>query len=226
MVTFYFDFSDWMRYPRSLRDMEGRVSRLKDQFLQDIVDYFMNSLQSTMEYKNIEYTGTYRESLKGYVANRQSAVIAIEPTGIASEALPIYWKTLEFGSGPIPNLPREPIEDWATTKLGLTYAVARRIWRSIREKGVKPHPILSLLFNIDRASGQPTGLTRYGRGLVNDAIEKFAAGFEREGKLALETVTYTKGALAGQTAVRGPRIPRGQPGAGRWTPIPVGTKSR
>jgi hypothetical protein len=82
------------------------------------------------------YTGSFSKSISHKYTSNPWPKVEIGPTVKRGK-----WDgglILEFGTGPIPNLPFAPIARWAAFR-GLP---AGPVWYSIKKKGVKAHPYL------------------------------------------------------------------------------------
>ena len=207
MVTIKFDFNEWMRYSDIITEIRKQLPIVQKNFLRSVAARYRSVIMNTLLSQNIKYTGTYEQSVKiiddGSSDEPQIALV-LDPTGSEAARLPIYWLVLEFGGAPNPNIPVSRIRDWAGVKFGKPY-IGSRIARSIRTRGINPHPILSSIFLLTPPSGDVIGLTVEAQQI-----------FIEEGTRALqilENVFFTT-SKTGQVVAR---IPAGVPEGGRFT---------
>ena len=188
-----------MRLNNNLQNLVNSIPTEKRILLRNVVSRYRSVIQDQILTKNIRYTGTYEDSIKivsGGSTSDPHVSIVMRPTGPGAARLPIYWKVLEFGAGPSPNVLSAPIVSWADQKLGSPDGF--RIANSIRTRGINPHPILSSIFILTPPNGEVAGLTSQGLAIYEEEAQKIMDKFIR----------------SWQTQ---PRIPKGTPAGGQFT---------
>ena len=163
-VIITYDFQELIKFNDSLQNLLASMPSVKSTLLRNIVAKYRTVIQNRILTQNIRYTGTYEDSIRiahGGTEDEPIISIVMEPTGPGASRLPIYWKVLEFGANPSPNVLSAPIIEWAGVKgaSGRSTLDGIRIANSIRSRGISPHPILSSIFVLSRPSGEVVGLT-------------------------------------------------------------------
>lgn len=164
----------WRQFERIITDIRLNTAALQQSVLKTFANRVMTHLFSILDAGDIDASGTWRQSLKFNIGEggdgSPGLTIFHQPTGPSAERLPIYWKTLERGSDPIPNVPEQALQDWAFLKgrpeIGL--AVANKI----RREGLTPHPILSSIFRFD-INFHVTSLTALGVSMLEEAVKEY-----------------------------------------------------
>lgn len=156
------DFSEWGNYPAAIQSIINSIPALKLRFFQNVRDRYMSILRQRQLEQNINVTGTYRDSLtssvEGAGTNNPALRIFMEPIGQNADRLSIYWRVLEFGGFPNPNVPTGALELWGFQKWGSPVS-GRTVARKIASTGIDPHPILQSLFVLTPGTGDPIRLT-------------------------------------------------------------------
>jgi len=200
-TLFKYDFKDLVKLNSSLENILNSIPTAKRELLRNIVARYRSVIQDQILTQNIKYTGTYEKSIK--ILSRGSAQepnvsIVMNPTGLGADRLPIYWKVLEFGAGPSPNVLSAPIVNWAIQKLGADVVGGFKIANSIRSRGINPHPILSSIFILTPPNGEVAGLTPLAESISEQESQKLMDRFSRSWQSQ-------------------PRIPKGTPQGGQFT---------
>ena len=199
-ITLTYDFRGLLELDSALRGLLDSFPALKRELIRNIASRWRSVILNRILIQDIRYTGTYEQSLKiipGGSETEPNISLVLDPTGPQAARLPIYWKVLEFGANPSPNVLSSAIVDWATVKFG-DPAAGFRIANSIRSRGINPHPILSSIFVLTPPDGEVAGLTGRGESIVLSEGEKM---LDR-----LQSSWQTQ-----------PRIPKGMPGGGQFT---------
>jgi len=201
-----------------LEDMTSTINALlaklpeaKQNLLSRLANRLQSKILDTYISEDIRYTGTYGQSIK--VVQLQSGnepimALSMIPSGSQASRLPIYWKTLEFGSSPNPMVPTAPLVEWASTKF-FNPAVGLLVASKIRTRGVSPHPVLQSVLNM-APPAQILGFNSLGIQFADEA----AIGLLNEMQ-----VTFTTFVRRGVQVIQ-PRIPAGLPGGGRFRALP------
>jgi len=195
-VQFTYNFEDLVKLNSGLRSLLNSIPSAKSLLLRSIMTRYRNVIQSEILTQNIRYTGTYEQSVKieqGGSDDDPTMSLVLDPTGPQAARLPIYWKVLEFGAAPSPNVLSAPIVEWANVKLGAG-ADGFRIANSIRTRGINPHPILSSIFVLTPPDGEVAGLTS-----LAEAISE-----EESQKIMDNLVNIYTNPRTGQISARGP----------------------
>ena len=120
MPTFIrYNFEDLFKLSSSLQSILVALPDLKKEVLRSIAARYRSQIQGQMLTQGIKYTGTYEQSIKiEFRGSREEPTIALvmRPQGIGADRLPIYWKVLEFGANPSPNVLSAPIKAWVGVK--------------------------------------------------------------------------------------------------------------
>jgi hypothetical protein len=203
------DFSDWARFSNAISTLNRNFPELMSLFLRNTVSRYRDRIQIMQLTQGIRVTGTYENSIgieeTGTSRNPEISIV-INPVGPESDRLPIYWKVLEFGSAPNHNVPVGRLIQWANTKFnnpGAGWMVAQ----SIKERGTRPHPILSSIFQLSRPDGEIIGITGLAELIADEEAQKILDN--------MTNIVATRNKL-GKLQFR---IPKGQPGAGRFTKL-------
>lgn len=191
------DISEWIQYEDSIQSVLDSMPEITDRVMNQLVLGFLTALITIVDQQNITYTGTFRDSLR-VIEEKNGRVLTQIPTGQGAERLPIYWKVLERGTPPLKPVPLQPIVEWAEVKLG-DAQLGRIITRSLRERGIQPHPVFSRLFVLD-SDFNAVGLTVEGEEIALRVIEEYHRGIEEH--------LIRRGLRAGQLQ----RIRRGERG--------------
>lgn len=168
------DFSEWLNYKDVIARMLVATPSTQRSWLRNVAGRYREEIQSEILAKGISTTGTYEKSIKiieEFNSDKPSIKLAIIPEGANADRLYIYWKTLERGSSPIPNVPRQAIQNWASTKFSANTVGGSRLANHIRKFGVQPHPILSKIFIISFPEGVPIGVTTLGQSIAEKEAE-------------------------------------------------------
>ena len=197
------DFSEFSEYTSLMESMSSAFPEYMREFNQETAEDFYNA--SVDLATSHVYTGAYIRSLDYEIIeeNGMPAFVLGHLTQ-ENERLHIYWKVLETGAAPNPNLPRKILTAWGiavtgSPTLGYNLGVANTEGR----QGINPNPIMSHLFMFGGDLDQgPTGLTSRGIQILRDNFNNFNNS---------TTSHWNRGA---KVTVR--RIPKGQPGAGRF----------
>ncbi|MEK6860872.1 MAG: hypothetical protein AABY07_02775, partial [Nanoarchaeota archaeon] len=169
MVVLRLNIAEWLKYGDAINGLLDYIPEGKFNLLNNISDRFIRTIHGEMVSKNTIYTSTYYNSLqKEFIGTRYNPEfhIVINPVGPQADRLHIYWKTLEFGSQPIPFLASKPIVDWAESKFGDASA-GYRIANKIRKMGVTPHPVLQSIFQLS-PNGEVVGLSNLGVQIIEE----------------------------------------------------------
>lgn len=142
--------------------IKGRFVRGNMKVLGGRIQWIMR--QSLREHR---YTGELEESVQYDATDTE---VEIGPTKKYKGGYDA-GRILSTGTGPIPNLPFEPIRRWAEFR-GLP---AGPIWMSIRQTGIKPHPWIEKVMMrgdfrtaLDH-SAKRLGMSLVAYGLIGDA---------------------------------------------------------
>ena len=145
------------------------------------------------------WTGTYAQSIRSEVVEGPTGanlLIRLVPTGEEADRLPIYWKVLELGAAPNPDIPTEKIMEWSVGKFGTEQIGSSVIGRNItlsrlQEEaanpsldqlfagppdvspyGIFPNPILGLFFKLD-GSLRVMGVTPRTQTFIDSMLKLF-----------------------------------------------------
>jgi hypothetical protein len=204
------DFSGWLDYNQVINSMVSAIKEVKITWLKAVATRYRQEIQDQILSQGIHTTGTYEQSLKIKVDSNSrdpSISLVLEPTGINAGRLDIYWKVLEGGAAPIPDVPVRSIAKWASVKRGASFLEAGKIAKAIKERGIEPHPILQRIFILNPPDFNPIGITSLGEQIAEQEANNILKALER---------IFLTTSKTGQVVAR---IPKGQPGAGRFTSI-------
>jgi len=163
VATFTYNFTDLIRMSNGVQSVLLALPSSKSSLLRNILGRYKGVIDNRQLTQNTKWTGTYEQSLKiiaGGSDKDPTMSLVLEPTGPQADRLGIYWKVLEFGANPSPNVLSSAIVEWATTKLGVGNIEGIRIANRIRSRGINPHPILSSIFILTPPDGNVVGLTK------------------------------------------------------------------
>jgi hypothetical protein len=205
------DFSGWLDYNQVINSMNSAIKEVKITWLKAVATRYRQEIQDQILTQGIHTTGTYEQSLKIKMDSNSSdpnISLVLEPTGVNAGRLDIYWKVLEGGAAPIPDVPVRSIARWASDKKGASFLVAGKITRAIKERGVEPHPILQRIFILNPPEFNPIGITSLGEQIAEQEASNILKSLEQ---VYLSSSIKTRRTFA--------KIPKGQPGGGRFTSI-------
>jgi len=202
-----YDFTGVLEANASINAVLQSLPNSKLSLLRNIVAKYKGVIDNRQLTQNIRYTGTYEQSLKivaGGNVQDPNVSLSLEPSGPGADRLEIYWKVLEFGANPSPNVLSAPLKDWVKGKsFGYGGDVGgARVANKIRSRGIEAHPILSSIFILIPPNGDVAGLT-------NEAIT--IAEIEAQKMMDVLVDSYVN-PKTGQVSVRGARgrfIPKG-----------------
>ena len=180
-ITIDFDIGEWLNLEDAVKALINNVPRLKKKFFEDVQRELSRRIDEQIETQNINDTGTYQSSLNvELVGNDEdlSLHIGFIPVGIEAARLPIYWKVLEFGSKPIPLIPRLKLADWGSRKFG-NPLFGFKVASLISKYGVLPHPILSRFFILSVPDGNIIGLTTETNNIIISTGQNILSGMEK-----------------------------------------------
>lgn len=174
-MVFRVDISEWIEYEDSIQNVLNNMPEITERTLNQLVAAFLTALIGIVDQQNITYTSTFRDSLR-VIEGDNGKILTQLPTGPGAERLPIYWKVLERGTPPGRPVPLQPLVEWAEAKLG-DASLGWAITRSLREKGIQPHPVFSRLFVLD-SDFNAIGLTVEGEEIAIQVVEEYHRGIE------------------------------------------------
>lgn len=200
------DFSGWLSYTDVIRNIMARIPAEKKIWLRSVTKRYLLEISSQVLSQNINVTGTYLSSMTiletGSSADPQIA-LAMRPQGTNADRLPFYWTVLEFGAKPNPNVPFKPFISWASTKFGGSSFHAQGVRKVVRERGIRPHPILQTIFKLSSPSGTPIGLTPLAEAIANEEAELVMRRLQQ-----IMVTPITKGPRAGGVVFQDPATGR------------------
>ena len=157
-----YDFTGILEANASINAVLQSLPNAKQSLLRNIVAKYKGVIDNRQLTQNIRYTGTYEQSLKivaGGNAQDPNVSLALEPSGPGADRLEIYWKVLEFGANPSPNVLSAPLKEWVGVKGYGGDVGGARVANAIRTRGIEAHPILSSIFILTPPNGDVAGLT-------------------------------------------------------------------
>ena len=178
-----YDFTGILEANAAINAVLQSLPNVKASLLRNIVAMYKGVIDNRQLTQNIRYTGTYEQSLKivaGGNVQEPNVSLLFDPSGPGADRLEIYWKVLEFGANPSPNVLSAPIKEWVGVKGYGGDVGGARVANAIRSRGIDAHPILSSIFILTPPNGDVAGLT-------NEAI----AIAEIEAKKMMDTVVST-----------------------------------
>ena len=158
-----YDFTGVLEANASINAVLQSLPNTKLSLLRNIVAKYKGVIDNRQLTQNIRYTGTYEQSLKivaGGNVQDPNVSLSLEPSGPGADRLEIYWKVLEFGANPSPNVLSAPLKDWVGVKGYGGDVGGARVANAIRTRGIEAHPILSSIFILTPPNGDVAGLTR------------------------------------------------------------------
>ena len=161
-VSLNYDFTGILTANASINAVLQSLPNAKLSLLRNIVAKYKGVIDNRQLTQNIRYTGTYEQSLKivaGGNVQDPNVSLALEPSGPGADRLEIYWKVLEFGANPSPNVLSAPLKDWVGVKGYGGDVGGARVANKIRSRGIEAHPILSSIFILTPPNGDVAGLT-------------------------------------------------------------------
>ena len=181
-VIITYDFQELIKLNDSLQNLLASMPSVKSTLLRNIVAKYRTVIQNRILTQNIRYTGTYEDSIRiahGGTEDEPIISIVMEPTGPGASRLPIYWKVLEFGANPSPNVLSAPIKDWVGVKGYGGDVGGARVANAIRTRGIEAHPILSSIFILTPPNGDVAGLTPEATKIAEVEAQKIMGTLER-----------------------------------------------
>jgi hypothetical protein len=166
-----YDISEWFNLEDSIQTLINSFPQMKRQFFDNIRGELDTLIRQEITIQDIDDTGTYSNSLNIDVLGSEddpSLHIGFDPVGQEADRLPIYWKVLEFGSDPIPLVPRFKLGAWGARKLGSRLS-GFNVASKIMKFGIRPHPILSKFFILGQPNGDLLGITSVTQQIIDDA---------------------------------------------------------
>ena len=157
-----YDFTGILKANAVIDNLFQSLPNAKLSLLRNIVAQYKGIIDNRQLTQNIRYTGTYEQSLKivaGGSAQDPNISLALEPSGPGADRLEIYWKVLEFGANPSPNVLSAPLKEWVGVKGYGGDVGGARVANAIRTRGIEAHPILSSIFILTPPNGDVAGLT-------------------------------------------------------------------
>ena len=157
-----YDFTGILEANASINAVFESLPNSKLSLLRNIVAKYKGVIDNRQLTQNIRYTGTYEQSLKivaGGNVQDPNVSLALEPSGPGADRLEIYWKVLEFGANPSPNVLSAPLKEWVGVKGYGGDVGGARVANAIRTRGIEAHPILSSIFILTPPNGDVAGLT-------------------------------------------------------------------
>ena len=161
-VSLNYDFTGILEANASINAVLQSLPNAKLSLLRNIVAKYKGVIDNRQLTQNIRYTGTYEQSLKivaGGSTQDPNVSLALEPSGPGADRLEIYWKVLEFGANPSPNVLSAPLKEWVGVKGYGGDVGGARVANKIRSRGIEAHPILSSIFILTPPNGDVAGLT-------------------------------------------------------------------
>ena len=158
-----YDFTGILEANAAINGVLQSLPNAKLSLLRNIVAKYKGVIDNRQLTQNIRYTGTYEQSLKivaGGNVQEPTVSLVLEPSGPGADRLEIYWKVLEFGANPSPNVLSAPIKAWVGVKGYGGAAGARHVSNLIKTRGINAHPILSSIFILTPPNGDVAGLTK------------------------------------------------------------------
>lgn len=158
-----YDFTGILEANASIESILQALPNAKLSLLRNIVAKYKGVIDNRQLTQNIRYTGTYEQSLKivaGGNVQEPNVSLLFDPSGPGADRLEIYWKVLEFGANPSPNVLSAPIKEWVGVKGYGGAAGARHVSNRIKTRGIDAHPILSSIFILTPPNGDVAGLTK------------------------------------------------------------------
>ena len=193
-----YDFTGILKANAVIDNLFQSLPNAKLSLLRNIVAQYKGIIDNRQLTQNIRYTGTYEQSLKivaGGSAQDPNISLALEPSGPGADRLEIYWKVLEFGANPSPNVLSAPLKEWVGVKGYGGDVGGARVANAIRTRGIEAHPILSSIFILTPPNGDVAGLT-------NEAIT--IAEIEAQKMMDVLVDSYVN-PKTGQVSARGAR---------------------
>ena len=201
-----YDFTGILKANAVIDNLFQSLPNAKLSLLRNIVAQYKGIIDNRQLTQNIRYTGTYEQSLKivaGGSAQDPNISLALEPSGPGADRLEIYWKVLEFGANPSPNVLSAPLKEWVGVKGYGGDVGGARVANAIRTRGIEAHPILSSIFILTPPNGDVAGLTPEATKIAEVEAQKIMGTLERN----LTTQSrQPKGAPGGKGGQFGPRL--------------------
>ncbi len=196
------DLSEWFAYEDGLRRAGRNTKEHQRRFSERLGMRFLASIREQIQAQDITVTGTYENSLvleRVQSAGITATVLTFRPKGPEADRLAIYWKALEGGTVPNPNVPKSRLQAWSTIRFG-NPTIGKWVAAGIRRKGTLAHPVLSHIFQFD-AEFNPVGLTPFAGKIRDQILHEIGREIEREivGGGIMERHQITRGPLAGRT---------------------------
>ena len=162
-VSLNYDFTGILTANAVINNLFQSLPNAKLSLLRNIVAKYKGVIDNRQLTQNIRYTGTYEQSLKivaGGNVQEPTVSLVLDPSGPGADRLEIYWKVLEFGANPSPNVLSAPLKEWVGVKGYGGDVGGARVANAIRTRGIEAHPILSSIFILTPPNGDVAGLTR------------------------------------------------------------------
>lgn len=196
------DLTEWYAFEDGLRRAAQNTKEHQRRFTEQLGTRFLSLIREQIQLQDITVTGTYENSLvleKIQIGGVTATVLTFRPVGPEANRLAIYWKALEGGTVPNPNVPKSRLQVWSTLRFG-SPIIGKWVAASIRKKGTLAHPILSHIFLFD-GEWNPIGLTPFAVRIRDRLLSEVGRAIGREimGGGVLERLAITRGTLAGRT---------------------------
>ena len=201
-----YDFTGILEANASINAVFESLPNSKLSLLRNIVAKYKGVIDNRQLTQNIRYTGTYEQSLKivaGGNVQDPNVSLALEPSGPGADRLEIYWKVLEFGANPSPNVLSAPLKEWVGVKGYGGDVGGARVANAIRTRGIEAHPILSSIFILTPPNGDVAGLTPEATKIAEVEAQKIMGTLERNWTTQSR---QPKGAPGGKGGQFGPRL--------------------
>jgi hypothetical protein len=170
-----YDFTGILEANAVINAVLQSLPNVKASLLRNIVAMYKGVIDNRQLTQNIRYTGTYEQSLKivaGGSTQDPNVSLVLDPSGPGADRLEIYWKVLEFGANPSPNVLSAPIKEWVGVKGYGGAAGAKHVSNRIKTRGIDAHPILSIIFILTPPNGDIAGLTKEAITIAEIEVQK------------------------------------------------------
>ena len=177
-----YDFTGILEANASINAVLQSLPSAKLSLLRNIVAKYKGVIDNRQLTQNIRYTGTYEQSLKivaGGNVQEPTVSLVLDPSGPGADRLEIYWKVLEFGANPSPNVLSAPLKEWVGVKGYGGDVGGARVANRIRSRGINAHPILSSIFILTPPNGDVAGLTNEAITIAEIEAKKVMGTLER-----------------------------------------------
>ena len=172
MVTI--DFSEWQQYEEAMLAIEDEFPRAQTRFLEQVGREIENRIMGRASAHSD--SGSWMRSFETQIGIGEEGRPTLRMGHVDDGddgRLGIYWRVLERGAAPNPNIPPGAIMAWSRRVTGSSFVGMNVIMRNRAGLfGIHANPILSFSFELDSLLN-PIGMTPESVAIWDDALNDF-----------------------------------------------------